>query len=413
MLSLFLGILAVVVVQAGAETAKSAALYNIELQVGKDGTLQLWLPSDPKLTPMITETVGGRSDTVMIATNQATIGEPGVTPVNPGGAPFDHNGGPTEFRVEGEVAIACDPINGCIKMQRPGDGQQKPRGAAISLMLHSISGDIRQFKPFRPVAGEWFDFAKPPSLAPRLVVNREAAKGLMRHTVPAELQIEGGSVTANLTPQIIGVVDDGSMQPTAYARMDELNNWIASDSGGPGNGLNVLMAPEAADLVRVLEAKLRANGQPIEQLHAEPIRAKEEVASQLALLQWLFLGMASLVLLIGVAGILNVGLATVGERVEEFALRRAVGTPRMLLAGIVLAETMVTGLLTAGAAIGLAAAVFSQVGRFINEPMLQNVEFPWQAGLAGVIAGLVAGLLGGLIPAVRAARIPIATVMRA
>ncbi len=59
--------------------------------------------------------------------------------------------------------------------------------------------------------------------------------------------------------------------------------------------------------------------------------------------------MAGLVLLIGVAGILNVGLATVGERIEEFALRRAVGTPRSLLAGIVLAETLLTGLFTAAA----------------------------------------------------------------
>jgi len=44
---------------------------------------------------------------------------------------------------------------------------------------------------------------------------------------------------------------------------------------------------------------------------------------------------------------------------------------------------------------------------------LTNVTFPWQAGAAGVAAGLVAGLLGGMIPAIRAARIPIATVMRA
>ena len=73
-------------------------------------------------------------------------------------------------------------------------------------------------------------------------------------------------------------------------------------------------------------------------------------------MRWVFLGLAALVLLIGVAGILNVGLATVGERVEEFALRRAVGTSRTLLAGIVLAETLLTGLLTAAAAIGVAAA---------------------------------------------------------
>ena len=120
-------------------------------------------------------------------------------------------------------------------------------------------------------------------------------------------------------------------------------------------------------------------------------------------------------LLIGVAGILNVGLATVGERVEEFALRRAVGTPRALLAGIVLAETLLTGLLTAAAAIGVAAVAVEYAGRIIGSeyPSMAEIAFPWQAGVAGIVAGLVAGILGGLIPAIRAARIPIATVMRA
>jgi putative ABC transport system permease protein len=125
--------------------------------------------------------------------------------------------------------------------------------------------------------------------------------------------------------------------------------------------------------------------------------------------------MAGLVLLIGVAGILNVGLATVGERIEEFALRRAVGAPRSLLAGIVLAETLLTGLLTAAAAIGVGAVDLKLLSAVLGnrEPFLQNVEFPWQAGVAGVVAGLIAGVLGGFVPAVRAARIPIATVMRA
>ncbi len=132
-------------------------------------------------------------------------------------------------------------------------------------------------------------------------------------------------------------------------------------------------------------------------------------------MRWSSSRMAGLVLLIGVAGILNVGLATVGERVEEFALRRAVGTPRSLLAGIVLAETLLTGLLTAAAAIGASIGALAVVARLVgdSQPLLRDVQFPWDAGVAGIIAGIVAGVLGGLIPAVRAAGIPIATVMRA
>jgi len=154
---------------------------------------------------------------------------------------------------------------------------------------------------------------------------------------------------------------------------------------------------------------------PADQIYVNTINSLEQAQTTLAVLRWVFLGLASIVLLIGVGGILNVGLATVGERIEEFALRRAVGTPRLLLAGIVLAETMLTGLFTAAAAIGVGAAAFRFAGPILatREPVLAGLSFPWQAGVAGVIAGLVAGLLGGLIPAVRAARIPIATVMRA
>ena len=48
-----------------------------------------------------------------------------------------------------------------------------------------------------------------------------------------------------------------------------------------------------------------------------------------------------------------------------------------------------------------------------SEPLLRGVTFPWDAGVAGIIAGLSAGLLGGAMSALRAAGIPIATVMRA
>jgi putative ABC transport system permease protein len=412
MVSLFLGVLAVVVVQAGSELAHRALLSNVEVTTGKDGTHQLFLPPDPKVISVALDTMRGRTDGVASIQAHGIIGEPNVRPVNPGGAPLDATA-PGQYGVPGGVVV-CDPSGGCSKA--PGDGSDAPPpGQAVELGITAITGDLRQFRPFRTVAGQWLDFAGSPSLAPRLVVNKAAAAAFQRYRIPAQLHIDGA--THDPTPLIIGVVDDGNEQPTAYVRADELINWLPLQSAGNalGGGVQILTAPTATDLERILRARLVANGVPADQLHVETIDALKHISSELELTRWLFLGMAGLVLLIGVAGILNVGLATVGERVEEFALRRAVGTPRSLLAGIVLAETLLTGLLTATAAIGVAAAVLEVAAGFLGarEPSLTDLSFPWQAGVAGIVAGLVAGVLGGLVPAIRAARIPIASIMRA
>jgi putative ABC transport system permease protein len=416
MVSLFLGVLAVVVVQAGAGIAQKALLADIELTQGKDGTMQTYLPSTPEVTAVTLDTVRGRSDVVALTGAQVIIGEPGVTPINPGGQMFDQIGPGPVFA--GDGYMVCDPYNGCSKVQDPSAQGTPPPGQAIELQLTAMTGDVRVFRPFRPQMGQWLDFSSKPSLSPRIVLNKEAAKGFSRYRVPAEMRIQG--VSTNPTPQIIGVIDDGQMSPAAYVRADELLNWMPATGLGDqyqynGPGLQVLMSPEATDVQQILRSRLAGAGIPDGQLNFQPVRSRESLEQGLALVRWIFLGMAALVLLIGVAGILNVGLATVGERVEEFALRRAVGTPRLLLAGIVLAETLLTGLFTAAAAIGVAAFAVRVAGTLLQarEASLHDVAFPWQAAVAGIIAGLVAGLLGGLIPAVRAARIPIATVMRA
>ncbi len=416
MISLFLGVLAVVTVQAGAETAQRALLSNVELTAGIDGTRQMYVPSENGAEQAVLDTVDGRPDAVALTQTNVIIGEPGVLPVNPGGAPFDTPGGYGPYAGYGPYGppIICDPATGiCRPVENP--AAPPPSGQAIELRTTAMTGDVRQFRPFRQEVGAWLDFDSPPSYAPRLVLNKEAAKGFAMYRVPAEMRIQGA--TANPTPLIIGVVDDGASEPQAYTRVDELQNWIGSGSlGGPyGGGLAVMMAPDAIEVEQLIKLKLAGLGFPPDQLHVQTINSREQIESTLALMRAVFLGMASLVLLIGVAGILNVGLATVGERVEEFALRRAVGTPRLLLAGIVLAETLLTGLLTAAAAIGVGALAFQFVGPILGErePILADLSFPWQAGVAGVVAGLVAGLLGGLIPAIRAARIPIASVMRA
>ncbi|GAB1644812.1 ABC transporter permease [Krasilnikovia sp. MM14-A1259] len=397
MVSLFLGVLAVVVVQAGASIAEHAMLADLELSSGVDGTRTIGMQAQAQATDIVVKTVQGRSDAVAALGVSAIIGEPGVRPVNEGASPIDESWG------GGEVCTSdghCEPMaNG-------------PAGEAVEVRLTALTGDIRAFKPFRPRSGQWLDFTTVPAMAPRLVLNKEAAKGFARHHVPAEMRV--GGAAANLTPRFIGVVDDGDAQPHAYVRLDELTNWLpATNLSDPNSGgeLQVLLAPPTP-VEHVLTSRLKGAGV---ETYVETVDSHKQRENELKLIRLVFFSMAGLVLLIGVAGILNVGLATVGERVEEFALRRAVGTPRILLAGIVLAETLLTGLLTAAAAIGTSMAALAVVSQVVgdSQPLLHDVQFPWQAGVAGIIAGIVAGVLGGFIPAIRAARIPIATVMRA
>src|SRR6185369_7090840 len=78
MLSLFLGVLAVVTVQAGGQIAERTLLSNIELTMGKDGTRQMYLPGDGTVLPVVQETLKGRADAVALTSTQAVIGEPGV-----------------------------------------------------------------------------------------------------------------------------------------------------------------------------------------------------------------------------------------------------------------------------------------------------------------------------------------------
>ena len=402
MVSLFLGVLAVVVVQAAASVAERAQLANLELTMGIDGTKVMNLGgTSPQIGPIITDTVKGRPDGMAMIGLRAIIGEPGVRPVNEGAMPFDGSWGSS-------MPMVCDAMGNCREQTAQEAG---PTGQAIEVRLTAVTGDVRKFRPYRHVSGQWLDFTRMPALAPRLVLNKEAAKGFETHRVPAEMRVDGASV--NLTPHLVGVVDDGDPQPRAYVRLDELTHWLPPTKMVDPQFADIRVLLDAATPVeQVLTTKLKAINV---ETSTELINSRKDQEKELAMLRLVFLAMAGLVLLIGVAGILNVGLATVGERVEEFALRRAVGTPRALLAGIVLAETLITGLLTAALAIAAGAGGLKLLVTLFgsSEPFLQGLEFPWDAGVAGIIAGLIAGVLGGFVPALRAAGIPIATVMRA
>ena len=115
-------------------------------------------------------------------------------------------------------------------------------------------------------------------------------------------------------------------------------------------------------------------------------------------LTWALLAIASVSLVVGGIGIMNIMLVSVRERTREIGVRRALGATRsdilwqFLIEAVALAS--VGGLL--GMAMGL--GIVTLVNRFV--PALPLRFSPWIAGAAFVV-----GVVSGVVPARRAARL--------
>jgi len=118
---------------------------------------------------------------------------------------------------------------------------------------------------------------------------------------------------------------------------------------------------------------------------------------------------ASVSLLVGGIGIMNIMLVTVTERTREIGLRMAVGARRRDIALQFLYEAIVV--CVAGGMLGLAAGV---AGAWVAvEHFAMNAIVTAPAALAAFAASAIAGLCFGIYPALRAASLSPAQALRA
>jgi putative ABC transport system permease protein len=115
----------------------------------------------------------------------------------------------------------------------------------------------------------------------------------------------------------------------------------------------------------------------------------------------LLAAIASISLLVGGIGIMNILLVSVTERTREIGIRLAVGAKGRHILAQFLVESMVLG--TAGGVLGVLLGILSAVliGRLAAWPILVS---PPAVALALVFSGAV-GLIFGVYPARRAARL--------
>jgi putative ABC transport system permease protein len=135
------------------------------------------------------------------------------------------------------------------------------------------------------------------------------------------------------------------------------------------------------------------------------IRTMEDIAKTVAgtsrTMMLMLMGIASISLIVGGIGIMNILLVSVTERTKEIGLRMAVGAKRahillqFLIEAIIM--TAIGGLLGVAAGIGLARLLT----RLIGWPTIINV----QAVVAAFVFSLIVGIFFGLYPANKASKL--------
>ncbi len=164
----------------------------------------------------------------------------------------------------------------------------------------------------------------------------------------------------------------------------------------------VELAQAKRDMIRVLRAR---NNVPKGEISPFTVNTTEEFMKQSGVVTSVFQGVlvaiASISLLVGGIGIMNIMLVSVTERTREIGLRMALGAKRSDIRNQFLVEAAV--LCVIGGAIGLAlAAVLAIV-------LAQALEFPVAVSLSTAVGAILfsafIGLAFGSYPAIRASRL--------
>ena len=121
----------------------------------------------------------------------------------------------------------------------------------------------------------------------------------------------------------------------------------------------------------------------------------------------LFLGASVLVLVIACANVAGVTLSRGAARGREFALRSALGAPRLHTVRLVLAESLVLGVVGCLLAVVLGGALVGVVAELVPETVMARGDIRLDGRVLGItiFAATLTALASGLIPALRAGNV--------
>jgi len=365
--SLFVGVMAIVVIQAGAKAAQEAIVAQAVLIGGRS------------LAVSIVTAAGSRSFTQaeQLSSNLQKI----LAPVG--------------------VAAAITVDAGNVLL---------PSG---SMEMTLVEGELRSIRPFPIKSGKWI--APDPDIVLPVAVN-EAASVNLGLTTGTVFSTRIGYTGERVIIRIVGVVADGTRDPHAYAPLDLRLPWVKQISYRMVAPTILLHTDKATD-VSALTELIRTEYFRIFDPGVFPgvIRTDhgDAYAETLGAIRLIFSVVAGLSLIVGAMGILNIGLATLRERSDELSLHRSFGATRAQVMAIIVLEGQIVALSAAVAAVFFGLLSFPYVSSYLTQGIeIPVLSFPLSAALIGISACCLAAFAGSLAPAARAGRVPISSIMR-
>lgn len=153
-----------------------------------------------------------------------------------------------------------------------------------------------------------------------------------------------------------------------------------------------------------------------------PTKSVKETRQTAKVITTALICVASITLIVGAIGIMNIMLVSVTERTTEIGLRKAVGAKRLDILLQFLAEAALIGLLGGilgvltgaaigkGMAFGITGILHSSIITKVSQGMFKDVFWPtmisWKAGIIASVVALITGIFFGLYPANKASKLP-------
>jgi putative ABC transport system permease protein len=298
----------------------------------------------------------------------------------------------------GKPVASAEPLR-LLKLFKRDDGSQ------VTVPLRGIGAQAAQVRPeMKLIEGRMFQ----PSVN-ELIVGKAAQaqyKGL---------QI-GSRITARTaTWTVVGVFSThGDAHESEL--MADADTVMSSDSGSTYGSITVLL--EGPESLRKFADSLTTNPALRVQVVGERdylSRQSKTVSKLLTILVYVVGGIMGVG---AVFGALNTMYAAVSTRTTEIATLRAIGFGSAAIVVSVLVEALLLAVI--GGILGACAAWLFFNGHTVsttqgsaNAQLIFDITVTLRLALIGIAASCAVGFIGGLFPAIRAARLPIATALRA